>query len=103
MAANGASTSQSICGPGMWRRMSVTTGIACTTSPIDEVLTIRSRTRRSGLAWRSLHQRRVEARVVVHLELAVDLEVGAAGRGVGQQRVQAAGEVGALLLQARRA
>ena len=45
------------------------------------------------------HQRGVEARVVVHLELAIDLEVRAALAAVGQQRVQAPCEVGALLLQ----
>ena len=45
------------------------------------------------------HQRRVEARVVVHLELAVDLEVRAAGAAVGQQRVEAGGQIGALLVQ----
>jgi hypothetical protein len=45
------------------------------------------------------HQRGVEAGVVVHLELAVDLEVGAAGLRVGEQGVKAGAEVSALLQQ----
>ena len=45
------------------------------------------------------HQRRVETRVVVHLELAVDLEVRAPGAAIGQQRVEASREIGALLVQ----
>jgi hypothetical protein len=70
---------------GVMGSMSLTAGSACTTSPIDEVLTISSACVGTPVTFSahglpSRHQRRVEARVVVHLELAVDLEVGAAGR-----------------------
>ena len=43
------------------------------------------------------HQGGIEARVVVHLELAVDFKVRAASLRVGEQRVQAMTQVGALL------
>ena len=46
------------------------------------------------------HQRRVEARVVVHLELPVHLEMRSTGLRVGDQRIEATAEIGALLQQA---
>src|SRR5688500_9960508 len=94
-AAYDASTSHSICRLGNARRMSCTTGSACTTSPIDDVLMISTRMRASPRRCSTAallllgDQRRVEARIVVHLELAVHLEVRAAGGAVGQQRVEA--------------
>ncbi len=44
MAANGASTTQSMRASGRAAAMSLIAGVACTTSPIDEVLTMRIRT-----------------------------------------------------------
>ena len=47
----------------------------------------------AGLVWLAAcglgfgHQGRVEARVVVHLELAIDLKVGAACAAVGKQTI----------------
>src|SRR4029079_1055400 len=102
-AAKVDSISHSICAPGSDWWMSCTTGNACTTSPIDDVLTIKTRISSPARPMCLLllrHQRRVETRVVVHLELAVDLEVRAPGAAIGQQRVEASREIGALLVQA---
>src|SRR5579862_918236 len=44
--------------------------------------------------------RRVERGIVVHLELAVDLEAGRAARGLLEQAVEARGQVASLLVQA---
>ena len=44
IAAKPSSTSQSICAPGTCAARSAASGNACTTSPMDEVLTMRMRT-----------------------------------------------------------
>ena len=43
----------------------------------------------------------IELRIVVHLELAVDLEIALAARAFPEQPLQAGRQIGALLVQAR--
>ena len=90
--------------------MSVIVGMVCTTSPIDDGFDDEESSRcdrlkrpagvdaalllrlcallARGCPAPPRHQHRVEARVVVHLELAIHLEIRAAGLAVGEQLVE---------------
>ena len=70
-------------------------------APQERQRTARRPGLRSAGALALAVDRRIERRVVVHLELAVDLETALAARALGEQPVEAGRQVRPLLVQAR--